>query len=48
MPMLTEDQTVSGTEWFVASSFAYYHYISRLGFISILTFYSIPRHSENI
>ena len=48
MPMLIEDKTVSGTGSFLASSFAYYCYISRLGFISILTFYFTPRHSENI
>ena len=48
MPMLIENETVSGTGSFVASSFAYYYYIGRLGFISILTFYFTPRHSENI
>ena len=48
MTMLIEDKTVSGTGRFVASSFIYYYYISRLGFISILTFYFTPRHSENI
>ena len=48
MPMLTEDKTVSGTGSFVALSFANYYYISRLGFISILTFYFTARHSENI
>ena len=48
MPILIEDKTVSSTGIFVASSFAYYYYISRLGFISILTFYFTPRHSEDI
>ena len=47
MPILIEDKTVSGTGSFVASSFTYY-YISRLGFISILTFYFTLRDSENI
>ena len=48
MPMLIEDETVSGTGNFVALSFEYYYYTSRLGFISILTFYFTPRHPENI
>ena len=48
MPMLIEDKTVNDRESFVASSFAFYYYISRLGFISILTFYFTPRHWENI
>ena len=48
MLMLIEDKTVSGTGSFVALSFAYYYYASRLDFISILTFYFSPRHSENI
>ena len=48
MPMLIEDKTVSGTGSFVALSFAYYYYISGLGFISILTFYFTPTHPENI
>ena len=48
MPMLIEDKTVSGTRSFVALSFTDYYYISRLGFISIVTFYFTPRHSENI
>ena len=48
MPMLIEDKTVSGTGNFFVSSFAYCYYISGLGFISILTFYFTPRHSENI
>ena len=48
MPMLIEDKTVSCTGNFVVSSFAYYYYISRLGFISIVTFYFTPGHSENI
>ena len=47
MPMLIEDKTV-GTRSFVVLSFADYYYISRLGFISILTFYFTPRHLENI
>ena len=47
MPMLLEDKTVNGTVSVVALSFAYYCCISRLGFISILTFYFTPRHSEN-
>ena len=38
MPVLIEEETVSGTGSFFASSFAYYYYIGRLGFISILTF----------
>ena len=38
MPILIEDKTVSDTGSFVASSFTYYDYISRLGFISILAF----------
>ena len=48
MPMLIEDKTVTGMGSFVALSFAYYSYISKLSFISILTFYFTPRHSENI
>ena len=44
--MLIEDKTVSGTGSFVALSFAYYYYASRLGFISILTFYFSPRLRE--
>ena len=49
MSILIEDKTVSGTEIFVASYFAfYYYYINRLGFISILTFCFTPRHPENI
>ena len=48
MSMLTEDKTVSGTGRFVASYFAHFHYISTLVFISILSFYFTPRHSENI
>ena len=48
MPMLIEDKTASGTGSFAASSFAYYYYISRLGFISILNFCCTLRHSENI
>ena len=38
MPILIEDETVSGTGSFVASYFAFYYVISRLGFISILGF----------
>ena len=38
MSILIEDKTVSGTGSFVAWSSACYYYISRLGFISILTF----------
>ena len=45
--MLFEDKTVSDTGSSVSSSFVYY-FISRLGFISVLTFYFTPRHSENI
>ena len=48
MPMPIEDKTVSGTGSFVALSFANYYCISRLGFISVLTFYFTPSHSENI
>ena len=48
MPILIEDKTVSGAGSFVASSFAYYYYICRLSFISILTFYFTPRRSENL
>ena len=48
MPILIEDKIVRGTGSFAASSFAYYCYISRLGFTSILAFYFTPRHSENI
>ena len=48
MPVSIEDKTLSGTEHFVASYFAFYYYISRLGFILILTFYFTPRHPENI
>ena len=48
MSILIENKTVSNTGIFVASSFAYYYYINRLGFISILTFYFTPRHSEDI
>ena len=48
MSILIEDKTVVGTGSFVTSSFAYYDYISRLDFISILTFYFTLRHSENI
>ena len=48
MRMLIENKTVSGTESFAVLSFANYYYISRLGFMSILTFYFTPRHSENI
>ena len=40
--MLIKDKTVSGTGSFEAFSFTYYYYISRLGFISILTFYFTP------
>ena len=43
MSIVIEDKTVSGTGSFVASSFAYYYYISRLGFISVLTFYFTQR-----
>ena len=38
MPMLIEDKTVSGTGSFVASSFAYHYYISRLG-LGLFRFY---------
>ena len=48
MSILIEHKTVSGNESFVASSFACYYYIARLGFIYILTFDFTPRHSENI
>ena len=48
MPVSIEDKSLSGTESFVASSFACYYYITRLGFVSILTFYFTPRHSANI
>ena len=48
MPMLIKDKTVSGTESFAASSFAYYYYVSRLSFISVLTFYFTLRHSDKI
>ena len=37
MSFLIEDKTVSSTGSFVASSFGYYYYVSRVGFISILT-----------
>ena len=46
--MLFEDKTVSDTGSSVSSSFVYYYFFSRLGFISVLTFYFTPRHSENI
>ena len=48
MLILIEDKTVSSTGIFVASSFAYYYYISRLGSISILAFYFTPTHSGNL
>ena len=38
MPMLIEDKTVSGTGSFVASSFVYHYYISRLG-LGLFRFY---------
>ena len=41
--MLIEDKTVSGAGSFIALSSAYYYYVSRLGFISILTFYFTQR-----
>ena len=43
MPVLIEDKTLSSTGSFVTSYFAFYCYISRLGFISILTFILLPR-----
>ena len=43
MPVLIEDETLSSTGSFVTSYFAFYYYISRLGFISILTFILLPR-----
>ena len=48
MPMLIGHKTVRGTGSFIASFFAYCYFIGRLDFISILTFYFTPMHSENI
>ena len=42
MSVLIEDKTVSGTGSFVVSYFAFYFYISRFGFISILAFILLP------
>ena len=41
-PALNEDKTVSGTGSVVASYFAFYCYLIRLGFISILAFILLP------
>ena len=41
-PVLNEDKTVSGTGSVVASYFAFYCYLIRLGFISILAFILLP------
>ena len=48
MLVLIEGKTLRGTGSFVASYFAFYYYISRLGFIPISTFCFTSRHPENI
>ena len=42
MLVLIEGKTVNGTGSLVPSNFAFYYYISRLGFVSILAFIILP------